>query len=91
VVQSGLFVGVFALICFELLALLALVVAYLYRKPRSPFWYVVYFDGDQKEKPRSTGLRADDPNDTVKAKGMQEIPMRAVVVMVHSESEGRAG
>ncbi len=59
------------LICFELLALLALVVAYLYRKPRSPFWYVVYIDGDQKEKHRSTGLRADDPNDTAKAKGMR--------------------
>jgi len=23
--------------------------AYLYRKDRSPFWYVVYFDADQKE------------------------------------------
>jgi integrase len=45
--------------------------AYLYRKSRSPFWYVVYFDADQKERHRSTGLRADDPNDTAKAKGLR--------------------
>jgi integrase len=45
--------------------------AYLYRKNRSPFWYVVYFDADQKERHRSTGLRADDPNDTAKAKGLR--------------------
>jgi hypothetical protein len=38
--------------------------AYLYRKTRSPFWYVVYFDADKKEVHRSTGLRADNPNDT---------------------------
>lgn len=45
--------------------------AYLYRKPRSPFWYVVYLDTDQKERHRSTGLRADDPNDTAKAKALR--------------------
>jgi hypothetical protein len=45
--------------------------AYLYRKNRSPFWYVVYFDGDQKERHRSTGRRADDPNDTAKAKTLR--------------------
>ena len=45
--------------------------AYLYRKNRSPFWYVVYFDADQKELHRSTGLRADDPNDTAKAKALR--------------------
>src|SRR5580658_10103389 len=45
--------------------------AYLYRKNRSPFWYVVYFDADQKERHRSTGLRADDPNDTAKARGLR--------------------
>ena len=42
--------------------------AYLYRKKRSPFWYVIYFDADRNEIHRSTGLRADDPNDTAKAK-----------------------
>jgi site-specific recombinase XerD len=45
--------------------------AYLYRKNRSPFWYVVYFDADQKEVHRSTGLRADNPNDTAKAKAVR--------------------
>jgi hypothetical protein len=54
-----------------LLALLALAMAYLYRRPRSPFWYVVYFDADQKEVHRSTALRADDPNDTAKAKALR--------------------
>lgn len=45
--------------------------AYLYRKDRSPFWYVVYFDTDKIERHRSTGLRADSPNDTAKAKALR--------------------
>lgn len=45
--------------------------AYLYRKPRSPFWYVVYFDADQKPRHRSTGLCADDPSDTAKARALR--------------------
>jgi integrase len=45
--------------------------AYLYRKDRSPFWYVVHFDANRKEVHRSTGLRADDPNDTAKAKALR--------------------
>jgi integrase len=59
------------LISNQLLALLALAMAYLYRKKRSPFWYVVYFDADQMERHRSTGLRAGDPNDTAKAKALR--------------------
>ena len=42
--------------------------AYLYRKQRSPFWYVQYVDVDKQKHDKSTGLRADDPNDTAKAK-----------------------
>jgi integrase len=42
--------------------------AYLYRKHRSPFWYIQYVDSDRNKHDKSTGLRADDPNDTVKAK-----------------------
>ena len=68
---SCVFAGLLALKFDELLALLALAVAYLYRKSRSPFWYVVFFDADQKEKHRSTGLRANDPNDTAKAKALR--------------------
>jgi hypothetical protein len=45
--------------------------AYLYRKKRSPFWYVVYIDANQKERHRSTELRADDPNETEKAKALR--------------------
>jgi integrase len=60
-----------AVVVVWLLALLALVMAYLYRKNRSPFWYVVYYDATKKEVHRSTGLRADDPNDTAKAKALR--------------------
>ena len=42
--------------------------AYLYRKHRSPYWYVQYVDADRQKHDKSTGLRADDPNDTIKAK-----------------------
>jgi len=45
--------------------------AYLYRKKRSPFWYLVYFNADKKEVHRSTGLRADNPNDTAEAKALR--------------------
>jgi integrase len=45
--------------------------AYLYRKPRSPFWYVVFVNADGKEVHRSTHLRADDPNETARAKGIR--------------------
>lgn len=65
------FIGVFALFFPGLLALLALAMAYLYRKSRSPYWYVVYSDVNQIERHRSTGLRADDPTDTVKAKALR--------------------
>jgi integrase len=52
---------------YSYLHYLHLHMAYLYRKKRSPFWYVVYIDANTKEVHRSTGLRADDPNDTAKA------------------------
>ena len=42
--------------------------AYLYHKNRSPYWYIPYLDSDRKKHDKSTGFRADDPNDTVKAK-----------------------
>jgi hypothetical protein len=45
--------------------------AYLYRKPRSPFWYVVYFDAEKKPRHGSTGLRANDPGDTAKARALR--------------------
>src|SRR5712671_522059 len=42
--------------------------AYPYRKNRSPYWYVQYIDLDGIKHDKSTGLRANDPNDTAKAK-----------------------
>jgi integrase len=45
--------------------------AYLYRKNRSPFWYIQYIDADKIKHDKSTVLRADDPNDTAKAKAMR--------------------
>ena len=42
--------------------------AYLYRKQRSPFWYIQYVNADKEQHDKSTGLRTDDPNDTAKAK-----------------------
>ena len=45
-----------------------MIMAYLYRKNRSPFWYIQHVDSDRKKHDKSTGFRADDPNDTVKAK-----------------------
>ena len=45
--------------------------AYLYRKNRSPFWYVVHFDDHGNEVHKSTKLRADDPNQTLEAKAMR--------------------
>lgn len=45
--------------------------AYLYRKARSPFWYVVFFDTDGKERHRSTGFRTDDASETSRAKALR--------------------
>ena len=45
--------------------------AYLYRKQRSPFWYIQYFDADKVKHDKSPGLRTDDPNDTFKAKAIR--------------------
>jgi len=38
----------------------SMIMAYLYRKNRSPFWYIQYVDSDRKKHDKSTGLRADD-------------------------------
>jgi integrase len=56
------------LTCRKFPALLALGMAYIYLKIRSPFWYVQFIDGDGRKHDKSTGLRTDDPNDTLKAK-----------------------
>ena len=54
----------------------SMIMAYLYRKNRSPFWYIQYVDSDRKKHDKSTGFRADDPNDTVKASSVSCEPNR---------------
>jgi hypothetical protein len=39
--------------------------ASIYRKRKSPYWFVQFTDGDGARRNKSTGLRADDPNETV--------------------------
>lgn len=36
----------------------------LYRKNRPAYWYIQYVDSDKEKHDKSTGLRADNPNDT---------------------------
>ena len=72
--------------------------AYLYRKNRSPFWYIQYLDSDRKKHDKSTGLRADDVNDTAKARALRaeleatlnDATRRAYAKIGHSE-EARDG
>ena len=45
--------------------------ASLYRKKRSPFWFIQFIDADGKRRNKSTGLRADDPGQTVKARALR--------------------
>ena len=45
--------------------------ASIYRKPNSPFWFVQFIDSEGKRRNRSTGLRADDPGQTVKARALR--------------------
>jgi len=71
VVDLLVFCGCFSFSYLHYLHYLHFAMAYLYRRDRSPFWYVVYFDAQQKERHRSTGLRADDPCDTAKARALR--------------------
>ncbi len=45
--------------------------ASIYKKPNSPFWFVQFIDGDGKRRNKSTGLRTDDPGQTVKARALR--------------------
>lgn len=42
--------------------------ASLYRKKRSPFWFIQFIDAEGIRRNKSTALRADDPAQTVKAR-----------------------
>jgi integrase len=43
----------------------------LYRKQGSPFWFVQYVDADGVRRNKSTGLRADSPSETAKARALR--------------------
>ena len=45
--------------------------ASIYRKQRSPFWYIQYVESDGTRVNKSTGLRADDPKETIKARKLR--------------------
>ena len=45
--------------------------ASLYRKKRSPFWFIQFMDGNGARRNKSTGFRADDAEQTVKARALR--------------------
>ena len=45
--------------------------ASIYKKKNSPYWFIQYIDAEGTRRNKSTGLRADDPGDTVKARTLR--------------------
>jgi integrase len=45
--------------------------ASLYEKQNSPFWFVQFIDADGTRRNKSTGLRADNPGQTLKARALR--------------------
>jgi integrase len=45
--------------------------ASIYRKKNSPYWFVQYMDAEGIRRNKSTGLRTDDPGETVKARTLR--------------------
>src|SRR5580692_8745929 len=45
--------------------------ASIYKKQNSPFWFIQFIDGDGIRRNKSTGLRTDDPAQTVKARALR--------------------
>src|SRR5579871_5570776 len=45
--------------------------ASIYKKRNSPFWFVQYIDAEGIRRNKSTGLRWDDPGETVKARALR--------------------
>jgi integrase len=61
-----------AVFCSKFTALTALdIMASIYRKKKSPFWFIQFIDADGIRRNKSTGLRTDDPGETVKARAMR--------------------
>src|SRR5208282_186238 len=47
------------------------VMASIYKKQNSPFWFIQFIDADGTRRNKSTGLRADNPGETVKARALR--------------------
>ena len=45
--------------------------ASIYKKQNSPFWFIQFIDADGTRRNKSTGLRADDPGQTVQARALR--------------------
>ena len=45
--------------------------ASIYKKKNSPYWFVQYIDAEGIRRNKSTGLRIDDPGETVKARALR--------------------
>ena len=45
--------------------------ASLYRKKRSPFWFIQFTDADGKRRNKSTALRSDHPGETMQARALR--------------------
>src|SRR5665213_76485 len=45
--------------------------ASLYKKDRSPFWWIQFVDAEGTRRNKSTGLRTDDPGQTVQARALR--------------------
>jgi integrase len=43
----------------------------IYRKQNSPFWFIQFIDSEGVRRNKSTGLRADNPGETVKARALR--------------------
>jgi len=45
--------------------------ASIYQKTNSPFWYIQFIDSEGIRRNKSTGLRSDDPGETIKARTLR--------------------
>jgi hypothetical protein len=91
VARSDVFMGLLGVRGKGLLALLALRMAHLDRKARSPLWQVVFFEADGRERHRSTGLKADDASETSPARRTPTKAERAELEAKEQQRRPRAG
>ena len=72
VVLNCMFYWTLSCQCSKLTAQTALdIMASIYRKQNSPFWFIQFNDTDGRRRNKSTGLRADNPGETVKARTLR--------------------